>query len=96
MIWIIVCKDKKDSLSKRLAIIDKHREYLSLNPIKTLISGPLTHNDGKTMNGSFFMVEADEISEIYEFQKNDPLFRADVWEEVFISPFSKRVDNLST
>ena len=79
-----------------MALIDKHREYLSLNPIKTLISGPLTHNDGKTMNGSFFMVEADEISEIYEFQKNDPLFRADVWEEVFISPFSKRVDNLST
>ena len=95
MIWIIVCKDKEDSLSKRMAIIDKHREYLSLNPIKTLISGPLTHTDGKTMKGSFFMVEADEISEIHKFQRNDPLYHADVWEEIFISPFYKRVDNLS-
>ena len=95
MIWIIVCKDKEDSLSKRMAIIDKHREYLSLNPIKTLISGPLTHADGKTMKGSFFMVEADEISEIHEFQRNDPLYHAGVWEEILISPFNKRVDNLS-
>ena len=52
MIWIILCKDKEDALSKRMAVIDKHREYLSLNPIKTLISGPLTHTDGKTMKGS--------------------------------------------
>ena len=59
MIWIIVCKDKKDSLSKRLAVIDKHREYLSLNPINTLMSGPLTHNDGKTMNGSWQNMEAE-------------------------------------
>ena len=95
MIWIIVCKDKEDSLSKRLAIIDKHGEYLSLNPIKTLISGPLTHTDGKTIKGSFFMVEADEISEIHEFQRNDPLYHAGVWEEILISPFNKRVDNLS-
>ena len=95
MIWIIVCKDKEDSLSKRMAIIDKHREYLSFNPIKTLISGPLTHTDGKTMKGSFFMVEADDISEIHEFQRNDPLYHADVWEEILISPFNKRVDNLS-
>jgi len=44
------------------------------------------------MKGSFFMVEADEISEIHEFQRNDPLYHADVWEEILISPFNKRVD----
>jgi len=47
------------------------------------------------MNGSFFMVEADEISEIHTFQANDPLYHADVWEDIIISPFNKRVDNLS-
>ena len=30
-----------------------------------------------------------------EFQRNDPLFKADVWDKVLISPFNKRVDNLS-
>ena len=52
-------------------------------------------NDGITMNGSFFMVEAENISEIYEFQKNDPLFHGDIWEDIIISPFNKRVDNIS-
>ena len=47
------------------------------------------------MNGSFFMVEADEISEIHTFQENDPLYHADVWEDIIISPFNKRIDNLS-
>ena len=76
MIWIIVCKDKADALKRRMAVIDEHRKYLSTNPIKTLVSGPLTDLDGKTMNGSFFMVEADEISEIHTFQANDPLHNA--------------------
>ena len=74
MIWIIICKDKADSLKRRMAVIDEHRKYLSTNPIKTLVSGPLTDFDGETMNGSFFMVEAEEISEIHTFQANDPLY----------------------
>ena len=95
MIWIIVCKDKTDALPRRMAVIEEHRKYLSTNPIKTLLSGPLTDFDSKTMNGSFFMVEAEEISEIHSFQENDPLYHADVWEDIIISPFNKRVDNLS-
>ena len=95
MIWIIVCKDKPGSLDKRLSILEDHRKYLSTNPIKTLISGPLM-NENDMLNGSFFMVEADNIDEIKIFQKNDPLFQADVWGDVFISPFNKRVDNLSS
>ena len=95
MIWIIVCKDKADALKRRMAVIDEHRKYLSTNPIKTLVSGPLTDLDGKTMNGSFFMVEANSEEEIKVFQHNDPIFKANIWDEIIISPFKKRVDNLS-
>ena len=95
MIWIIVCKDKADALKRRMAVIDEHRKYLSTNPIKTLVSGPLTDLDGKTMNGSFFMVKADSEEEIRVFQRNDPIFKANIWDEITISPFNKRVDNLS-
>ena len=95
MIWIIVCKDKVGSLSRRMAVIEEHRKYLSTNPIKTLVSGPLTDFDGETMNGSFFMVEADNEEEIRVFQRNDPIFKANIWDEITISPFNKRVDNLS-
>ena len=76
-------------------VIDEHRKYLSTNPIKTLISGPLTNEAGDIMNGSFFMVEAETIEEINDFQINDPIYKAGVWDEITISPFNKRVDNLS-
>ena len=94
MIWVILCKDKLNSLNERMKIIDEHRAYLSTNPIKTLISSPLTDKEGN-MNGSFFMVEADNEEEIRVFQRNDPIFKANIWKEITISPFNKRVDNLS-
>ena len=94
MIWVILCKDKPNSLNERMKIIEEHRAYLSTNPIKTLISGPLTDKEGN-MNGSFFMVEAENIEEIKKFQFNDPIYKAGVWDEISISPFNKRVDNLS-
>ena len=94
MIWVILCKDKPNSLNERMKVIDEHRAYLSTNPIITLISGPLTDEEGN-MNGSFFMVEADNEEEIKVFQRNDPIFKANIWNEIIISPFNKRVDNLS-
>ena len=94
MIWVVLCKDKPNSLNARLKIIDEHRDYLSTNPIKTLISGPLTDKEG-IMNGSFFMVDASSEEEIKVFQHNDPIFKANIWYEIIISPFNKRVDNLS-
>ena len=94
MIWVILCKDKPNCLNARLKIIDEHRAYLSTNPIKTLISGPLTDKEGN-MNGSFFMVEADNEEKIRVFQRNDPIFKANIWDEIIISPFNKRIDNLS-
>ena len=95
MIWVILCKDKPNSFKKRMDVIDEHRKYLSSNPIKTLISGPLTNLSGNLMNGSFFMVEAENIEEIKKFQYNDPIYKAGIWGKITISPFNKRVDNLS-
>ena len=85
----------ENSFEKRMGIIDEHRRYLARHPIKTLISGPLTDISGNVMNGSFFMVEAETENEVKEFQSNDPIFKAGVWDQITISPFNKRVDNLS-
>jgi hypothetical protein len=54
MIWVILCKDKKYSHERRMNVIEEHRKYLLTNPIKILISGPLTDKEGEIMNGSFF------------------------------------------
>ena len=95
MIWIVTCLDKKDALPRRLAHIDAHRAYLKTAPITTLLSGPLVADDGETMKGSFFMVEAGSRDEVLAFHDADPLKHADVWETVIIEAFFKRVDNLS-
>jgi uncharacterized protein YciI len=96
MTWIVLCEDKENTYEKRMSVIEEHRSYLSTNPIKTLLSGPLMDKNNNMMNGSFFMVEAETEEEIHEFQKNDPIYKAGVWKEIIISPFNKRVDNLSS
>jgi len=44
----------------------------------------------------FSMVESDTEEEILIFQKNDPIYQADVRDKITISPFNKRIDNLSS
>lgn len=98
MIFVVLAKDKPDALPRRMAVIDAHRRYLADNPhpLTTLVSGPLVSPaDGKTMVGSFFMVEAADREVIARWQADDPLAAADVWESVTVEAFMKRVDNLS-
>ncbi|MEL6463651.1 MAG: YciI family protein [Pseudomonadota bacterium] len=97
MIYVITCIDKPDALPRRIANIDAHRSYLGshTHPVDTLVSGPLVQEDGETMKGSFFMVEAASRDAVLAWQAEDPLANADVWETVSVEAFMKRVDNLS-
>ena len=72
MIWIVLCKDKENSYEKRMSVIEEHMNFLSTNPIKK-----------NMINGSFLMVEAETEEEIHEFQKNDPIYKAGVFERNF-------------
>ena len=63
------------------------------NPINVELSGPLTTDDGETVIGSFFMVDAADREEIEKFQRNDPLFHSGIWASVDVRAFAKRVDN---
>ncbi len=98
MIYVITCIDKTDALPRRLASIDAHRDFLASHghPVSTLVSGPLVSEDGETMKGSFFMVEAENRAAIEAWQAEDPLASADVWGGVIVEAFMKRVDNLSS
>ena len=93
MHFVIHALDKPDALPTRLANYDAHKAYLAQARIKTTISGPLVAEDGETMIGSCFVVEADTKDEVLAFHNNDPFKAAGVWEHVHITPFLKRVDN---
>lgn len=93
MHWIIYAVDKPGMLATRTANVDKHRQYLSAHPIRTLVSGPLMDDTGTDMIGSFFLVEADTRAEVEAFNRNDPFWALGIWETVRIHAFYKRVDD---
>jgi uncharacterized protein YciI len=70
-----------------------HVEYLNDSPIKNVMSGPLTGDDGEGVIGSLYVVEAESRQAIEDFQNDDPLVKADYWQTVEVRAFNKRVDN---
>lgn len=93
MHFIIHALDKPGALPTRLANYEAHKAYLAKAPIRTLVSGPLVADDGETMIGSCFLVEAASKDDVLAFHNADPFKHAGVWETVNIHPFLKRVDN---
>lgn len=93
MHFVLHAVDKPGAVETRLANYEAHKAYLAQAPIKTLVSGPLLADDGETMIGSFFLLEADSKDEVIAFNDADPFKHAGIWERVSIHPFNKRVDN---
>ncbi len=93
MLFAIYCIDKPGMGEKRAAVMQPHRDYLAQASVKIVMSGPLVDDDGETVVGSLYVVEAAGRAEIEAFQKDDPLVAADLWETVEVRAFLKRVDN---
>jgi uncharacterized protein len=96
MLFAIHALDRDGALPKRLENQTAHREYLSgasNHGIKIVISGPLTKDDGETMIGSLFLIEAESKEVAERFNSNDPFNKTGVWEHVTITGFIKRQDN---
>jgi uncharacterized protein len=93
MNFIIHCLDHDGALPTRLATVDAHRAYQANSPIPVLISGPLLAEDGTTMIGSFFLVEAENHEAMMAYHRTDPFYLAGIWKDVKINPFFKRIDN---
>ena len=91
MLFVIHCLDKDDALPTRTANIDAHRAYLSTATITTVMSGPLMSDDGEKILGSFFLVEAPDRAAVDAFHHGDPLYKAQIWKQVDITAFNKRV-----
>ena len=93
MLFVIQCLDKPGAADKRSANMQAHKDYIATVPIKVLLSGPLTTDDGQGIVGSFFMVDAADRAHVDRFQRNDPLFKADIWASIEVRAFAKRLDN---
>src|ERR1700754_3446575 len=93
MLFVIHALDHADALPKRLSNYAAQKTFLS-DPsrygVTIVMSGPLTSDDGQTMIGSLFLVEAQGRAEVESFHHADPFFAAGIWENVSISAFLRR------
>jgi uncharacterized protein YciI len=93
MHYVVHCLDHDGAVQKRLDNYEAHKSYLAAASVRTVISGPLLADDGETMIGSCFVLEADSKADIEAFNANDPFAKVGLWKQVSIHPFNKRVDN---
>lgn len=91
MLFVVHCLDKPGALDTRLANHADHRAYLETAPVTIVMSGPLVEDDGETMKGSFFLVDAPNRDAVATFNGNDPFFKAGIWASINIDAFQKRV-----
>jgi uncharacterized protein YciI len=93
MLFVIHALDRAGALPRRLANYDAHKSFLadtSAFDVRIVMSGPLVGDDGTTMIGSLFLVEAESRAAVEAFNAADPFAKADVWQRVDIAGFIRR------
>ena len=93
MLFAIHALDRPDALPTRLANYEAHKTFLSDTSrfgVKIVMSGPLVSDDGQTMIGSLFLVEAPGRTEVEAFNRADPFAAANIWQKVTITGFLRR------
>ena len=85
--------DRPGALALRLEHYAAHRAFVETDAdygITIALSGPLQTDDGETMIGSLFLIEAADRAAVEAFVAADPFTRAGVWGEVIITRFHRR------
>jgi uncharacterized protein YciI len=93
MLFAIHGVDRQGALDTRLAHYEAHKAFLSDTSefgVEIVMSGPLVADDGTTMIGSLFLIEAPDRAAVEAFNAADPFKKADIWERVTITGFLRR------
>ena len=93
MHYVVHCLDHDGAVQTRLDNYEAHKAYLASATVRTVMSGPLLAEDGETMIGSCFVLEAESRAQVEAFNAGDPFAKVGLWKQVSIHPFNKRVDN---
>lgn len=84
MIYVLMCFDKKNALSERMAVREAHLAYIGEHIERVKLAGPLLDEAGE-MAGSLILYEAGSLAEAQAFSDADPYKAAGVFERVEIS-----------
>jgi uncharacterized protein len=86
MIYVLMCFDKKNALSERMAVREAHLAYIGEHIERVKLAGPLLDEAGE-MAGSLILYEADSLAQVQAFSDADPYRSVGVFERVEISAF---------
>ena len=90
MLFCLHIQDKPDRVETRKQFVDEHRAYQKDCGVDVTLSGALLAEDGGTMIGSIFFIEAPDRAGVEKFIANDPFTRNDVWGEPVLTRFPRR------
>ena len=88
MAYLIICRDKRDSLNIRLNNRKKHLKYLESFKSKLLMAGPIVSKTGDPC-GSVIALNFDNKNTIDKFIENDPYNIVGLFDEVIVHKFKK-------
>ena len=91
MLFVLFCEDKPDGQALRLATRQSHLDYVGTQAKRIRIAGPMLSDDGGTMLGSLFIIEADDLAAAKKLHAEDPYTKAGLWGNVVIRPFREVV-----
>jgi uncharacterized protein YciI len=78
MLFVIIAKDKPDSLPLRMSTRAAHLEYVKATGAVRL-AGPFLDPKGE-MSGSLIIIEAADLNAAKEWQANDPYVKAGLFQ----------------
>jgi len=85
MLFVVMAKDKADSLALRMATREEHFAYARETKAVKL-GGPFLDAKGD-MAGSLIIIEAADLEAARAWQKNDPYAKAGLFQSVDVQPW---------
>lgn len=89
MLFMVFYEDKPGMADKRSDLRPKHVEYMERFKDAIVAGGPTLLDDGKTMDGSLFIVDMPDKESVMELVKNEPYSYAGILQRVTIKKWHK-------
>ena len=93
MPYVVLTKDKSNSLDLRTKVRSVHIEYLEANKPKLLAAGALTEDDSTGGHSGVIIVDTDDRAEAEAFIENNPFTKAVLFESITVSRWRKAFFN---
>jgi uncharacterized protein len=89
MPYVVITKDKPNSLALRERVRAEHLDYLTEHKAKLLAAGAQITDDGTGGYGGVIIVDTDDRGEAEAFIQNDPFTKAGLFDMIQVTRWRK-------